>query len=84
MTLNLDQETEHAPEPGKSHESHFAVKLILILLAGWAVLPVFGIGLWKNSSGDLSFDLWYLIVFMLIAFALMHEFITPLPAGDRQ
>lgn len=84
MTLNLDQETEHAPDPGKSHESHFAVKLILILLAGWAVLPVFGIGLWKNSSGDLSFDLWYLIVFMLIAFALMHEFITPMPAADRR
>jgi hypothetical protein len=83
-TLNLDQETEHAPEPGKSHASHLAMKLILLLLAGWACLPVFGIGLWKNSSGDLSFDLWYLIVFMLIAFLLMHEFITPLPARDRQ
>ena len=81
-TLNLDQETEHASVPGKSHESHFIVKLFLVLLAVWAFLPVFGIGLWKNSSGDLSFDLWYLIVFMIFAFMLMHEFITPLPAKE--
>ena len=83
-TLNLDQETEHASEPGKSPESHFAVKLFVLLLVGWSFLPAFGIGLWKNPSGDISFDLWYLIVFMLIAFLLMHEFITPLPARDRQ
>lgn len=84
MSLNLDQETEHAPVPGKSHESHTAVLIFLAALAGWSVLPVFGIGLWKNASGDLSFDLWYLIVFMIIAFLLMHEFITPLPARDRR
>ena len=70
---------EHLSE-GKGHHTLQRIFLVGTLL--WPLLPVFGIGVYKNSSGDRSFELWYLITFMLIAFMLMHELITPLPPKD--
>jgi hypothetical protein len=60
----------------------FLVKLFLFANLAWLVLPVFGIGIYKNGSGDISFDLWYLIAFLVLAFLLMHEIITPMPPKE--
>jgi hypothetical protein len=65
-----------------SHKGHKAVLVFLVALCAWATLPVFGVGSYRNGSGQLFFDLWYLVVFMVIAFFLMHELITPLPPKD--
>jgi hypothetical protein len=65
-----------------SHKSHKAVLLFLVALCAYSVLPVFGIGFYRNGSNQLFFQLWYLIGFMVIAFFLMHELITPLPPKD--
>jgi hypothetical protein len=65
-----------------SHKGHKAVLIFLIALCAYAVLPVFGVGFYRNGSGQLFFQLWYLVGFMLIAFLLMHELITPLPPKD--
>ena len=48
------------------------------------MLPVFGVGFYRNGSGQLFFQLWYLVGFMVIAFFLMHELITPLPPKDTE
>lgn len=58
------------------------IKILIGALSLWALLPVFHIGTYTNASGDRSFDLWYLMVFLVIAFFLMHEVITPLPPKD--
>ena len=69
-----------------SRKGHKAVQLLLVALCAYGVLPVFGIGFYRNGSNQLFFQLWYLIGFMVIAFFLMHELITPLPpkeTGER-
>jgi hypothetical protein len=58
------------------------VLIFLLALCAYATLPVFGVGFYRNGSGQLFFQLWYLIGFMVIAFFLMHELITPLPPRD--
>jgi hypothetical protein len=62
-----------------SHKGHKAVLLFLVALCAYGALPVFGIGFYRNGSNQLFFQLWYLVGFMVIAFFLMHELITPLP-----
>ncbi len=64
---------------GTSHKSHKAVLLFLVALGAYSILPFFGIGFYRNGSNQLFFQLWYLVGFMIIAFFLMHELITPLP-----
>ena len=56
---------------------------LVALVRLFASLPVFGVGFYRNGSGQLFFQLWYLIGFMIIAFFLMHELITPLPPKDE-
>jgi hypothetical protein len=58
------------------------VKLFLFANVAWLALPVFGIGTYRNGSGDLSFELWYLVAFLVLAFLLMHEIITPMPPKE--
>jgi len=65
-----------------SHKGHTAVLIFLLALCAYGTLPVFGVGFYRNGSGQLFFQLWYLIGFMVIAFFLMHELITPLPPKD--
>lgn len=65
-----------------SHKGHKAVLVFLAALCLYSVLPVFGVGFYRNSSGQLFFQLWYLVGFMLIGFLLMHELITPLPPKE--
>jgi hypothetical protein len=65
-----------------SHEGHKAVLIFLVALCAYSVLPFFGIGFYRNGSGQWFFQLWYLIGFMIIAFFLMHELITPLPPKE--
>jgi hypothetical protein len=65
-----------------SHKGHTAVLVFLLALCAYGTLPVFGVGFYRNGSGQLFFQLWYLIGFMIIAFFLMHELITPLPPRD--
>jgi hypothetical protein len=65
-----------------SHKGQKAVLIFLLALCAYGTLPVFGVGFYRNGSGQLFFQLWYLIGFMVIAFFLMHELITPLPPRD--
>jgi hypothetical protein len=65
-----------------SHKGHKAVLVFLAALCLYSVLPVFGVGFYRNGSGQLFFQLWYLVGFMLIGFLLMHELITPLPPKE--
>jgi hypothetical protein len=65
-----------------SHKGHKAVQIFLFALLAYSALPVFGVGFYRNGSGQLFFQLWYLVGFMVIAFFLMHELITPLPPKD--
>jgi hypothetical protein len=65
-----------------SHKGHKAVLLFLVALCAYSTLPVFGIGFYRNGSNQLFFQLWYLVGFMIIAFFLMHELITPLPPKE--
>jgi hypothetical protein len=65
-----------------SHKGHKAVRLLLVALCAYSTLPVFGIGFYRNGSNQLFFQLWYLVGFMVIAFFLMHELITPLPPKE--
>jgi hypothetical protein len=68
-------------ENGK--KGHKAVLVLLAAFLGFALVPVFGIGLYRNGSGQVFFDLWYLIGFMITGFFLMHELITPLPPKEK-
>jgi hypothetical protein len=67
-----------------SHKGQKAVLIFLLALCAYATLPVFGVGFYRNGSGQLFFQLWYLVGFMVIAFFLMHELITPLPPRDNR
>ena len=60
-------------------KGHKAVLVLLALFCAYALVPVFGMGLYRNGSGQVFFDTPYLIGFMVLAFFLMHELITPLP-----
>jgi hypothetical protein len=64
-------------------KGHKAVLVLLALLCAYALVPVLGTGLYRNGSGQVFFDLWYLVGFMVIAFFLMHELITPLPPKEK-
>lgn len=64
-------------ENGK--HGHKAVLVLLAVFCAYAVVPVFGVGFYRNGSGQKFFELWYLVGFMIVAFFLMHELITPLP-----
>ncbi len=64
-------------------KGHKAVLVLLALFCAYALIPVFGVGMYRNGSGQVFFDLWYLIGFMIVAFFLMHELITPLPPKDE-
>jgi hypothetical protein len=74
-------ETEHAA--GEAH-GHRSVRYLLVLLVVYALLPAFGIGLYRNNSGDRFFSFWYLLAFLVISFFLIHEFITPLPPKEER
>jgi hypothetical protein len=65
-----------------SHKGHKAVLIFLVALCAYSVLPFFGVGSYRNGSGQLFFHLWYMIGFMIIGFFLMHELITPLPPKE--
>lgn len=64
-------------ENGK--HGHKAVLVLLAVNGAYALLPLFGVGFYRNGSGQKFFELWYLLGFMIVAFFLMHELITPLP-----
>ncbi len=64
-------------------KGHKAVLVLLALFGVYSLLPVLGTGLYRNGSGQVFFDLWFLVGFMVIAFFLMHELITPLPPRDE-
>jgi hypothetical protein len=74
-------EMEHGT--GEAH-GHKSVRYLLFLLIAYALLPAFGIGLYRNNSGDRFFSFWYLLVFLVIGFFLIHEFITPLPPKEGE
>ena len=40
-----------------SHKGHKAVMIFLFALLAYAVLPVFGVGFYRNGSGQLFFQL---------------------------
>jgi len=77
--------TEHAGDAHseKAH-GHFLLKASCTLFVLWLLLPVFGIGTYKNSSGQLSFDMWYPLSLMTIALVIMHEFIAPVPPKELE
>jgi len=79
MSLGLEAPETPAPNDVTKHESPHLIKWLVLALLGYSFLPAFGVGTYRSASGDKFFDLWYMIGFMLIAFFLMHEFITPLP-----
>ena len=66
-----------------AEKGHKAVRILLALFCAYALVPALGTGLYRNGSGQVFFDLWYLIGFMVIGFFLMHELITPLPPKDE-
>jgi hypothetical protein len=66
------------------HTGHKAIRFLLAAFCAFAVIPVFGVGIYRNGSGQVFFDLWYLMGFMVVAFFLMHELITPLPAKKEE
>ncbi len=66
-----------------AEKGHKAVLVLLALFGAYSLLPAFGTGLYRNGSGQVFFDLWYLIGFMVIGFFLMHELITPLPPNEK-
>jgi hypothetical protein len=68
-------------ENGK--KGHKAVLVLLVAVVVYALVPAFGAGLYRNGSGQVFFDLWYLAGFMILAFFLMHELITPLPPSEK-
>jgi hypothetical protein len=68
-------------ENGK--HGHKAVLVLLVAFCAYSLVPVFGVGFYRNGSGQKFFDLWYLLGFMIVAFFLMHELITPLPPKGR-
>ena len=64
-------------------KGHKAVLVLLALTCAWALVPVSGVGLYRNGSGQVFFDLWYLLGFLIFGFFLMHELITPLPPKEQ-
>lgn len=81
-------DAEKAEHAGDTHSDkphgHFLLKASIVAFGLWLFLPVFGIGLYRNASGDRSFDMWYPLSLMTIALVIMHEFIAPLPPkGSR-
>jgi hypothetical protein len=64
-------------------KGHKAVLVLLALTCAWALVPVTGAGLYRNGSGQVFFDLWYLLGFLICGFFLMHELITPLPPKEK-
>ncbi len=64
-----------------AHEKkgHKAVLVLLAAFCLYALVPVFGIGRYRNGSGQVFFENWYMLGFLVVSFFLMHELITPLP-----
>jgi len=76
---------EHAGDThSEEAHGHFLMKASLAAFAIWLLLPVFGIGLYRNASGDRSFDMWYVLSLMAIALVIMHEFIAPIPPKELE
>ena len=67
---------------GDGKKGHKAVLVLLVGLVLYALVPFFGIGRYRNASGQVFFDNWYLLGFLVVSFFLMHELITPLPPKD--
>jgi hypothetical protein len=67
-------------EAGK--KGHKAVLVLLAAFVVYALIPVFGPGRYRNGSGQVFFENWYLLGFLVVSFFLMHELITPLPPKD--
>lgn len=66
----------------KGKKGHHAVLLLLAVFVAYALIPVTGIGRYRNGSGQVFFEEWYLLGFLVVSFFLMHELITPLPPKD--
>ena len=64
---------------GNGKKGHKAVLVLLVAFVLYAAIPVFGIGRYRNGSGQVFFENWYLLGFLVVSFFLMHELITPLP-----
>ena len=73
-------ETQHAEE----HAGHKGLRWLVLALLAYMVLPLVGVGLYQNGSGQSFFALWYVIGFMVLGFFLMHELITPFPGTQRR
>lgn len=66
-------------------KGHKAVLVLLLAFCLYALVPVFGVGRYRNGSGQVFFENWYLLGFLVVSFFLMHELITPLPPkGERR
>ncbi len=68
------------------NKGHRAVLVLLAAFCLYALVPVFGVGRYRNGSGQVFFENWYLLGFLVVSFFLMHELITPLPpksTGDE-
>ncbi len=61
------------------HRPHALLRVLVAALVTYLLLPALGFGVYSNGDGQRFFSLPYLIGFMVIAFFLMHELITPLP-----
>ena len=79
MLIDQDAQAHAGDTHSDKPHGHFLLKASCIAFALWLLLPVFGVGLYKNASGDRSFDMWYPLSLMTIALVIMHEFIAPLP-----
>ena len=66
-----------------AEKGHKAVRILLALFCAYALLPVLGTGLYRNGSGQVFFENWYLLGFLVVSFFLMHELITPLPRREK-
>jgi hypothetical protein len=68
-------------ENGK--KGHGALRALLIAFVAYALVPLFGVGRYRNGSGQTFFENWYLLGFLVVSFFLMHELITPLPPKEK-
>ena len=65
-----------------ANKGHKAVLVLLALFCAYALVPVAGVGMYRNGSGQIFFETWYLLGFLIVSFFLMHELITPLPPKE--
>ena len=51
---------------GDGKKGHKAVLVLLVALVLYALVPVFGIGRYRNASGQVFFENWYMLGFLVV------------------